>query len=53
MHTTIHAKISNCPGNVAKKHVYLTIDQLLALADASDWRRPIVLTLGLCGLRWG
>lgn len=41
------------PRKRRKKHVYLTIDQLLALADASDWRRPIVLTLGLCGLRWG
>lgn len=41
------------PRKRRKKHVYLSIDQLLALADASDWRRPIVLTLGLCGLRWG
>ena len=41
------------PRKRRKKHVYLTIDQLLALADASDWRRSIVLTLGLCGLRWG
>lgn len=41
------------PRKRRKRHVYLTIDQLLALADASDWRRPIVLTLGLCGLRWG
>ncbi len=41
------------PRKRRKKHVYLTIDQLLALADASDWRKPIVLTLGLCGLRWG
>jgi len=41
------------PRKRRKKHVYLTIDQLLALADASDWRSSIVLTLGLCGLRWG
>lgn len=41
------------PRKQRKKHVYLTIGQLLALADASGWRRPIVLTLGLCGLRWG
>ena len=41
------------PRATRKKHVYLTIDQLLALADASGWHRPIVLTLGLCGLRWG
>ena len=41
------------PRTRRKKHVYLTIDQLLSLADASGWHRPIVLTLGLCGLRWG
>lgn len=41
------------PRKHRKKHVYLSIDQLLALANASDWRKPIVLTLGLCGLRWG
>ncbi|MFR0558051.1 tyrosine-type recombinase/integrase [Pseudoscardovia radai] len=34
-------------------HRYLTPAQLLALADASGWRRGIVLTLGLTGLRWG
>lgn len=34
-------------------HRYLTPGQLLALADASGWRRGIVLTLGLTGLRWG
>lgn len=41
------------PRMIPKKHVYLSIGQLLALADASGWHRPIVLTLGLCGLRWG
>ena len=41
------------PRMVRKKHIYLTIGQLLALADASGWHRPIILTLGLCGLRWG
>lgn len=41
------------PRMVRKKHAYLTISQLLALADASGWHRPIILTLGLCGLRWG
>ena len=34
-------------------HRYLTPGQLLALADASGWRRGIVLALGLTGLRWG
>lgn len=41
------------PRRRRKEHVYLTVGQLLALADASGWRRPIVFTLGLCGLRWG
>lgn len=41
------------PRMIPKKHIYLGVDQLLALADASGWHRPIVLTLGLCGLRWG
>lgn len=41
------------PRMVRKKHIYLTIGQLLALADASGWHRPIILILGLCGLRWG
>ena len=41
------------PRKRRKTHVYLTIDQLLALADASGWHKPIILTLGLCGLRWG
>lgn len=41
------------PRMIPKKHIYLSIGQLLALADASGWHRPIVLTLGLCGLRWG
>lgn len=41
------------PRLVRKKHSYLTVDQLLALADASGWHRPMILTLGLCGMRWG
>lgn len=41
------------PRLVRKKHTYLTVDQLLALADASGWHRPMILTLGLCGMRWG
>ena len=41
------------PRLVRKKRTYLTVDQLLALADASGWHRPMILTLGLCGMRWG
>lgn len=32
---------------------YLTAEQLFRLADECKWRRNIVLTLGLCGMRWG
>ena len=32
---------------------YLTPEQLLALAAASGTRAPIILVLGLCGLRYG
>lgn len=42
------------------KHVYLTIPELIALADECDKaqqmgesRRALVLTLGFCGIRWG
>lgn len=35
------------------EHPYLTPGQLLDLADACGPYRPLVLTLGLCGLRWG
>ena len=32
---------------------YLTQDELRRVADASGSHRPLVLTLGYCGLRWG
>lgn len=35
------------------EHVYLEPAQLLALADACGSYRPLVLVLGLVGLRWG
>ena len=41
------------PRRTRGQHRYLTPGQLMALADASGWRRGIVLTLGLTGLRWG
>jgi integrase len=41
------------PRRTRKQHHYLDAAQLFALADASGWRRGIVLTLGLTGLRWG
>lgn len=41
------------PRKRRKEHRYLTVDELIRLADESDWRRLIVLTLGLTGIRWG
>lgn len=34
------------------EHVYLTHDQLEALADAAGEHRPLILVLGYCGIRW-
>lgn len=41
------------PKKTRKKHVYLSHEQLWALADASGDYRVLVLVLGYCGLRWG
>lgn len=41
------------PKKQRSKHPYLTAEQLLALAVASGTRAPIILVLGLCGLRYG
>lgn len=41
------------PRKTGRKHVYLTASELERLADQCGWRRLIILTLGLCGLRWG
>lgn len=35
------------------KHAYLTMQQLLGLAEASGKYKPLILLLGLTGLRWG
>lgn len=43
----------NKPTKRMEDRHYLTIRQLFALADASGRWRPLVLTLGLCGLRYG
>lgn len=40
------------PRKVKKAHVYLTHEQVHALADASKYP-ALVLTLAYCGLRWG
>ena len=35
------------------KHTYLTMQQLLGLAEAAGKYKPLILLLGLTGLRWG
>ena len=41
------------PRKTHKTRTYLTVEQLLALADAAGEHRAVILTLGLCGLRFG
>lgn len=38
---------------LARRHRYLTAEQLDVLADAAGAYRPMLLVLGYCGLRWG
>lgn len=45
--------IDNLPRKTARRHVYLTAQDLHRLADESGVHRPLVLTLGFCGTRWG
>lgn len=41
------------PRKTRRKHPYLTAIQLVEVSFNSGWRRDIVITLGLCGMRWG
>ena len=41
------------PRKTRKPRTYLTVEQLLALADSAGDRRAVILTLGFCGLRFG
>ncbi len=41
------------PRKTHKARTYLTVEQLLSLADAAGDRRAVILTLGFCGLRFG
>lgn len=41
------------PRKMHKARVYLTPQQVIALADESGRYRALVLTLGFCGPRWG
>lgn len=41
------------PKKRRKKRTYLTPEQVMALANASDRYRTLILVFGFCGLRWG
>lgn len=41
------------PKRKKRRHTYLTVNELYKLADACGWRRDVILTLGLCGMRCG
>lgn len=41
------------PRKTRRRHRYLTMGQLLEVASCSGYYEPLILTLGLCGLRWG
>lgn len=43
----------NLPRKVAKEHIYLSHQQVHALADGSGDKAPLVLLLAYTGLRWG
>jgi integrase len=45
--------VENLPRKTARRHVYLSVDDVQRLADESGEHRALVLTLAYCGLRWG
>jgi integrase len=45
--------VENLPRKMAKRHVYLSADDVHRLADESGQHRALVLVLAYCGLRWG
>jgi integrase len=44
--------VENLPRRPAKRHVYLTADDVYRLADECGEHRALVLLLAYCGLRW-
>ena len=44
--------VENLPRQTAKRHVYLSADDVYRLADESGKHRALVLVLAYCGLRW-
>jgi integrase len=45
--------VENLPRKTGKRRVYLTADDVAALADAAGRHGALVLVLAYCGLRWG
>jgi integrase len=45
--------IEGLPRKTAKRHVYLSAQDVARLADESGEHRALVLVLAYCGLRWG
>lgn len=45
--------VENLPRKVTRRHVYLSADDVAALADHAGNHRALVLVLAYCGLRWG
>jgi integrase len=45
--------IEGLPRKVARRHVYLSADDVHRLAAESGEHRPLVYVLAFCGLRWG
>lgn len=45
--------VENLPRKMAKRHVYLSAEDVYRLADESGEHGALVLVLAYCGLRWG
>lgn len=45
--------VEGLPRKLARRHVYLSADDVARLADEAGQHRTLVLTLAYCGLRWG
>ena len=45
--------VENLPRKTARRHVYLSSDDVHRLADAAGQHRALVLVLAYCGVRWG